>query len=496
MQQKIINLGVSDFPSSFHSSNSPTPNHPKNLSANILQKNKAHTPLIIKTEPTHSTSNNANSNLLGEKNLPRVENINLINNIPNTNLYNENGSNNQFNIGRWTEEEHNKFIEGILEYGNEWKKVQQIIKTRSSTQARSHAQKFFLRVKKIIKLNGGSFNINEKEKILENIINNILPNKRAESLTKNQKEKLLSAISSNIKYEGEINEQSEDEHQLVLDEDNLNYKKEYKEAEDDIIVKNPKNSINLGNSHKNSNIFSQRKISIGQKRKKSDSKIFFIKKDISHRPSMDFLQQSSDNEDSNLNFLNIINKEYELIQGKNCELNNKKINLGNHNNNDSFENKNIMNGYVINNYINVTNTFLNNKYICNYFNNDIINNSFSYNYNFSSDYNSYNIDKNDSINNERNYSYGFFQGQDKSIFSPVDKPFLNGQFNKTFNNSINYMNRINNENENNINSNPFELNFTNFSCENCNYNENEQQISIHEDEFIKLNNNNTEENID
>ena len=59
-------------------------------------------------------------------------------------------SNSSFNSGRWSEEEHQKFIEGILEYGNEWKKVQKIIKTRSSTQARSHAQKFFLRIKKSI----------------------------------------------------------------------------------------------------------------------------------------------------------------------------------------------------------------------------------------------------------------------------------------------------------------------------------------------------------
>ena len=43
------------------------------------------------------------------------------------------------------------FIEGILKFGNDWKKVQNIIKTRSSTQARSHAQKFFLKLKKEIK---------------------------------------------------------------------------------------------------------------------------------------------------------------------------------------------------------------------------------------------------------------------------------------------------------------------------------------------------------
>jgi SHAQKYF class myb-like DNA-binding protein len=53
----------------------------------------------------------------------------------------------EFNNGRWNEEEHRKFIEAILLYGNEWKRVQQYIKTRSSTQARSHAQKFFIRLK-------------------------------------------------------------------------------------------------------------------------------------------------------------------------------------------------------------------------------------------------------------------------------------------------------------------------------------------------------------
>jgi len=35
-----------------------------------------------------------------------------------------------------------------LKFGNEWKKVQKYVKTRSSTQARSHAQKFFFKIKK------------------------------------------------------------------------------------------------------------------------------------------------------------------------------------------------------------------------------------------------------------------------------------------------------------------------------------------------------------
>ena len=47
-----------------------------------------------------------------------------------------------FHNGRWTKEEHIRFVEAILKFGNEWKEVQDYVKTRSSTQARSHAQKY------------------------------------------------------------------------------------------------------------------------------------------------------------------------------------------------------------------------------------------------------------------------------------------------------------------------------------------------------------------
>jgi SHAQKYF class myb-like DNA-binding protein len=53
-----------------------------------------------------------------------------------------------FNCGRWQPEEHERFIEAIMRYGNEWKSVQKHVGTRSSTQARSHAQKFFVKIKK------------------------------------------------------------------------------------------------------------------------------------------------------------------------------------------------------------------------------------------------------------------------------------------------------------------------------------------------------------
>lgn len=41
-------------------------------------------------------------------------------------------------------DEHFRFIEALQLYGKEWKRVQQHVGTRSSTQARSHAQSFLL----------------------------------------------------------------------------------------------------------------------------------------------------------------------------------------------------------------------------------------------------------------------------------------------------------------------------------------------------------------
>ena len=55
--------------------------------------------------------------------------------------------NSNFNEGRWKKDENNQFILGITLYGNNWKKVKSLIKTRTAIQVRSHAQKFFKRMK-------------------------------------------------------------------------------------------------------------------------------------------------------------------------------------------------------------------------------------------------------------------------------------------------------------------------------------------------------------
>lgn len=51
-------------------------------------------------------------------------------------------------LGRWTHEEHLKFLEALKLHGKDWIKVKNFIGTRTSAQSRSHAQKFFSKLQR------------------------------------------------------------------------------------------------------------------------------------------------------------------------------------------------------------------------------------------------------------------------------------------------------------------------------------------------------------
>ena len=52
------------------------------------------------------------------------------------------------NTGRWTSNEHSLFLEGLQNYGKEWKRIADLIQTRTVVQIRTHAQKYFQKVAK------------------------------------------------------------------------------------------------------------------------------------------------------------------------------------------------------------------------------------------------------------------------------------------------------------------------------------------------------------
>ena len=101
--------------------------------------------------------------------------------------------NNKFySAGRWKNDEHQRFIDAIIKYGNNWKQVQKYVGTRSSTQTRSHAQKFFEKLKrsKIFKKEKYDFSKNSL-KLLHDIMHN---------LSKKDYEETLKALHS-LSYE-------------------------------------------------------------------------------------------------------------------------------------------------------------------------------------------------------------------------------------------------------------------------------------------------------
>ena len=49
---------------------------------------------------------------------------------------------------KWSDEEHDRFMEAITQFGRDWKKVEEYIGTKTRKQIRSHAQKHFEKMRK------------------------------------------------------------------------------------------------------------------------------------------------------------------------------------------------------------------------------------------------------------------------------------------------------------------------------------------------------------
>ena len=59
-------------------------------------------------------------------------------------------------VGRWTEEEHEVFLQGLQLHGKQWKTIATMIGTRTVVQVRTHAQKYFQKMERKSRDTGGS----------------------------------------------------------------------------------------------------------------------------------------------------------------------------------------------------------------------------------------------------------------------------------------------------------------------------------------------------
>ena len=281
----------------------------------------------------------------------------------------------KFNSGRWNKDEHNKFLKGLIQYGNDWKMVQKIIKTRSSSQSRSHAQKFFLKLKNLIKAakisneenelyeyifrkNKNALDLNdiklteqEKKQLLEIIISSINLFDKNKILRKNvilseeylnnydnYKAKLISKSENNSFHSDKDEDEDEESYNLIEDKNNNN----------EINKKQGKNILFIGNKRKRSYDDLKYKDNALNKLKK----IFNVIKCTKFKYSEEFFmnQKNHKNEIKDRNNLN--NNSKEKIESKKfniCNNNNNEQNKININNNSNSNMNNIGNDNVINN---------------------------------------------------------------------------------------------------------------------------------------------------
>jgi SHAQKYF class myb-like DNA-binding protein len=67
-----------------------------------------------------------------------------------------NNCNKEEKVGRWSEQEHKVFLEGLERYGKQWKTIALMIGTRTVVQVRTHAQKYFQKMERKNKDNSSS----------------------------------------------------------------------------------------------------------------------------------------------------------------------------------------------------------------------------------------------------------------------------------------------------------------------------------------------------
>ena len=297
------------------------------------------------------------------------------NNIDNESLginEDENDNNNIIN-GRWSQKEHLLFLKGCLLYGNNWKKVQSYIQTRSCSQIRSHSQKYFNKLNKKYQ-NNNLGKILSQEEINRLVNKNKFSNKDMETSEKyilalfnGNKDKIKEKEKDNIENNNDnnFNFRKRKKKNMNSNKEKIfnitKIPKEQKFKNDEILEENPDSNINesekeneeINNSneeYEEDNNSNERKIFKKDiLADKDDTEIIsqkeeFINKCLDSKDPKDLvnlLKYFGNDVNFKVNDINIL-KKYQYYLGldldnseENNEENTKKINEGNNNINNN-----------------------------------------------------------------------------------------------------------------------------------------------------------------
>ena len=306
-------------------------------------------------------------------------------------------SNIKYSCGRWKEDEHKRFIEAIIKYGNDWKQVQKYVKTRSSTQARSHAQKFFVKIKKSKVLD---FNLDLSKTSIK-MFHDMIKEAPVDKYNK-----ILNALNSvafergNNKKKKVIENNNNNLNNNIKNSNNSNIDKK---SSNEIVYNIPNEEFLMPNKINENNYNDVSEVDNGNLIDK-DNDITNDSKIIDRFEKVKNLKISKDEQNISVNFIdNKLNKNIDTKSNeeKNIfeEFERNNFNKENENNNNN-NNMNITQNLMDSKSISYMKTNTNNNYNNNNSNN---NNNFKNNNNYSNENinnNNYNITDDDILNDE------------------------------------------------------------------------------------------------
>ena len=189
-----LNIPCQESTSSFIFKTSSNTNTAKIDKNHFLEK-KVNSQFRIVKDNSDNTKNDELSNINKviikeneKKDISKIENLTKMIIFKKNNIKDKKDKKGILNEGRWSYEEHIKFIEALVKFGKNWKDVQKYVGTRTTAQARSHAQKFLLKLK-MFKTNNSAFDFTNSN--IKNLLNVIEEIKRKKDNDEDEKQYVI-----------------------------------------------------------------------------------------------------------------------------------------------------------------------------------------------------------------------------------------------------------------------------------------------------------------